>query len=210
MESETNETGTAGATGNKRSGSDRRKSPRSAADRRRLRNRIGTAVLVVLLGGAATVYGCNSDRITGPAATPPSRAVPTAPNADVLGATTTTETALPGEETNLCNGELVPYRGKVSYGFFTTPSDALHQRVKFSYVFDGTGDLGNVYHGASEYAEEFNVSTNGAVENFNHETRMTSPTAPDMKLHYVAHVRLTADGTIDASFEKAPPIDCGK
>ena len=209
--SEINDTGTAGATKKNRSGSDRRKRPRSAADRRRLRNRIGTGILVVIVGGSALAYGCNSDRIAGPSAppsSPPSRSIPTTPNADVLGSTTVTEAALPGEEMNTCNGELVPYRGKVSYGFFTTPSDAFHQRVKFSYVFDGTGSLNNVYHGASEYAEEMNVSTNGGEETFNHETTMTSRSAPDMKVHYVSHVKLGADGSIAASFEKGPRIDC--
>lgn len=189
----------------KRAGRDRRGARRSAADRRRLRNRIGGAVLSALLAGTAMVYGCNSDSISGPSATPSATRTPAA---TVIGATTVTETALPGQEENTCNGELVPYEGKVSYGTFVTPSDAFHQRVKLSYVFKGTGTLGNVYHGASEYSEEFNVSENGAVMNANHETRMTSTTAPDLRVHYVAKVRLNADGSLDASFEKGPRIDC--
>jgi hypothetical protein len=188
-----------------RSGRDRRAGRRSAADRRRIRNRIGAAVLTFLLAGTATVYGCNSDRIAGPSAPPASAR----PNATIAGATTVTETGLPGEETNSCNGELVPYEGKVSYGMFATDGGTFHQRVKLSYVFKGTGALGNVYHGASEYSEELNISTH-AEWTFNHEVRMTSQTAPDFRLHYVAHVKVSATGDFTVTFEKGPRIDCNR
>jgi len=193
-----------------RSGRDRRAQKRSAADRRRIRNRIGGALIALIVAGTGTFYACNSDRIAGPGGAPPAASAPSSPRGEVLGATPTTAQAVAGTEENTCNGELVPYRGKVTMGLFFTEGLTSHQMLKLSYVFDGDGSFGNPYHGSSEYSEEFNVGPGGAEETFNHETRMVStvPGVPDLRLHYVAHVRLNTDGSIAASFEKGPRMDC--
>ena len=103
--------------------------------------------LVAMLGAALiTLSGCNGDAVMAPSG----GSVPKAGTGDIAGATTVTEVGLEWTETNVCNGDVVPFHGKVSYDAFATGSDVYHQRTKFSYVVDGTANLtGNVYHGAS-------------------------------------------------------------
>ena len=168
--------------------------------------RIARGSFAAVLGAAASILvtACSGDSIMAPA----SNSRSSAGAGEVIGSTTVTETAIVGTETNDCNaGELVPYHGKVSYAAFVTGSDNFHQRTKFSYVFDGTGSLGNVYHGASEYSEEWNVQTPPAEYNFDHNVTMTSPTAPDFKLHMVLHIHVSLTGTT-VTVDQGPRMDC--
>jgi hypothetical protein len=190
--------------GNSRSGRDRRQKSRSAADRRRLRNRIGGALLAIVVAGVATVYGCNSDRIAGPAAAPTS-AIPSRPNAD-LGLPAPTEFPFEWEETN-CNGEVIPMHGKVRFDEFSTNGGTDHLFFKMHYVVDATGTLGNVYHGASEYDSEVNTSVTGGEATYNHQVTLNSSTAPDYRVHIVTHV-VYKPGGVTASFDKGDPDPC--
>ena len=122
-------TETVGARTDNRSGRDRRATQRSTADRRRIRSaanrgrtgkRIGRTLLAVLLTGAATVYGCNSDRIAGPSPSPTKAAAP-----DLLVVSTPAQQqATSTEFPDPCTGETVQGTQTAQYVFDVDDQDA--------------------------------------------------------------------------------------
>jgi hypothetical protein len=158
---------------NSRSGVDRRAVKRSAVDRRRVRNGICGALLAVVLVGTATVYGCNSDRIAGPSASPTSAA----PAADLVlppGNSSGSEPYATVEEA--CNGEFVLGSGKQANDFWFDATSGFHMRFARHYTFDGNGytnydptlgtsgvsaPTGNSYHGSGDFTDDVYVQADG-------------------------------------------------
>jgi hypothetical protein len=163
---------------------------------------------VLLMLGA--VVGCGgSESVTGPP-----RATPIAtlkPSGAIIGATNT-KTPFEGTDENKClPGEFVPVHGWVAYSFFVSSTDVTHEKVKFSWVVDGTGSLsGSDYHGSEEYLEEINVSFLPLEETFVHEVHMISAdkTVPDYFEKMLFHLTINGQGEASAFVERGPTVEC--
>jgi hypothetical protein len=107
-------------------------------------------------------------------------------------------------ETNCQNGDEVPFRGHMTINVHTTPSFMFKLLFSTHTVVDGEGLIwGDVYHGSSNDVFEIN---NGVIfpfeETLVHNVNLQSPTAPDMKIHVVAHVTVNANGQWTATVDK--------
>ncbi|MFL5608506.1 MAG: hypothetical protein ACJ8AD_18775 [Gemmatimonadaceae bacterium] len=163
----------------------------------------------VLLMLAAVISCAGGDSVTGPSggALSPS----STPRGAIIGATTT-RTPYEGTDDNKClPGEVVPVHGSVAYAFFVSGTDVTHEKVKFSWVVDGTGTLsGSDYHGSDEYLEEINVSFFPMEQTFVHNVHMISvdKTVPDYIEQMLFHLTINGQGEVSAVVERGPTIEC--
>jgi hypothetical protein len=186
--------------------------------------RIGRTLLAVLLTGAATVYGCNSDRIAGPGpakVTTPGLLVVSTPEQQQA---TTTEFPDP------CTGELVQGTQTARYVFDVddqTPHITVHMRFRFE--GNGVRDVvnpitglvsrqltGTTYRGSGEDNLEVNDNLNNekfeSTQTTNYRifaTNSLNEATDDFSMHTNTHItmffvpfRATADVT------HAPPFEC--
>jgi hypothetical protein len=188
---------------------------------RRVLETKGLRHVVLSVGGtllltAGTLAYCSSDSITGP---PPPRALTSSaasqsprgsnagqatPTSNIVGDNNSSESRLPyeGREMNCMNGELVPFRGHMAFALFVSDGDVTHKRLQTSYVFDGTGSLGHVYHGSGGQTDILNVSVLPMTWTVHHRVRMTSRTAPDMHFSMKFHITISGTGKPTAFVEK--------
>jgi hypothetical protein len=181
--------------------------------------RLARALIGVMLVATAAV-ACGGERITGPASQAPTRKfVIDQPLADILRDNNSSESSVTvlWEEENKCNGDLVTGRMKASFALFTSDTDVEHLRIHTHWVADGTATItGNVYHGASEDNLTINSSSDPLAPRLEwtqvHVERLTSPTAPDMRVKFLFHITVSATGKPTASVEKGSPVDpeCSK
>jgi hypothetical protein len=172
------------------------------------RTRRAAAASAILL--AAALAGCaGSEGVTGPERSAPTPGAK--PTTAIIGATTT-RTPYEGTDENRClPGEMVPVKGSVSYSFFVSSTDVTHEKVKFSWVMDGTGSLsGSVYHGSDEYLEEINVSILPLEETFEQEVHMISAdkTVPDFFEKMLVHLTISGTGQVTATVDRGPTVEC--
>jgi hypothetical protein len=176
-----------------------------------LRHVIRSVGGTLLVAGATLAY-CSSNSITGPA-TPDAttrKLAPTDPRGSIAGVGDNgsgTRTPYEGRETNCHNMETVPFRGHMSAALFVSGGDVTHQRLQTHYVFDGTGSLGNVYHGSGGQSEILNVSVLPMTWTIHHRVRMTSQTAPDMYFSMKFHITISGTGKMTAFVDKVS-TDC--
>jgi hypothetical protein len=163
------------------------------------------AIAGALLFATSLLACAGGDGLTGPSSFASAGAQ--TPRTEMVGMTTT-NTPYEGLSENKCNGEMVPVRGKVAYTFFVSGLDVTHQKVKFSWVMDGEGSLGNVYHGSEEYEEELNVSILPMETTMVHEVHMVSNTGPDYFEQFVFHLTISGSGETTATVERGPTVDC--
>jgi hypothetical protein len=155
---------------------------------------------------ATSLLACaGADGLTGPSNFASAEAQ--GPRAAIIGETTT-NMPYEGVSENKCNGELVPVRGKIAYAFFVSGLDVTHEKVKFSWVMDGEGSLGNVYHGSEEYIEEINVSFLPMEQTFVHQVHMVSKTGPDYFEKFLFHLTISGNGEPTAFVERGPTEEC--
>jgi hypothetical protein len=172
------------------------------------RNVMAAALLAVAT--MVSIVGCTgSESLTGPQSA--SLVATSTPSAAIIGQTTT-RTPFEGEDENKClPGELVPVHGSVAYSFFVSGTDVTHEKVKFSWVVDGTGSLsGSVYHGSEEYLEEINVSILPMEQTFAHNVHMVSldKSVPDYFEKMLFHLTISGSGDVAAVVERGPTVEC--
>lgn len=156
---------------------------------------LGVTVSAVAILGA----GCSPDRIAAPSRNADLTVHGTVAHAVVGDADTF---PFSWEQVNCNNGEVVPYSGHETVNVHFVPPGNLHLQFDFHTTVDGTGDLGNVYHGAAEDSYVLNdPSTLGFEYTQVHNVIMNSTTAPDMHVKVLVHMTVSATGEWTASVE---------
>lgn len=158
----------------------------------------------------SALAACSADGVTGPAApkAPALKLLAGQPQLDVIGDPSGEKIPIEATEPNTCHGgELVPFRGHMALTAFTSDGDVFHQRFQMHYVFDGTGTLGNVYHGSATHSTNLNISLLPLTYTEHHQVRMTSRTAPDMIVTMKFHMTITPSGRV-VSVDKGPATEC--
>jgi hypothetical protein len=195
----------------------RRKRVRTGRGRGRGRGReygkLGVALLRTALFAGALLASCRSESLTGTG----KRSAPTM--TDLIGTTvadpslsTDPSASFPynGDDMNPCNGELVPAHGSATITAFTSSGDVFHQKFQIHWVLNGTGDLGNVYHGDDQFLEEMNVSFLPFEETIVQNVNMHSNTAPDYRSKMLLHLTVSGSGKPTATVSKATNDGCGQ
>jgi hypothetical protein len=183
---------------------------RRSAQMRQSRLRAGRSAMASGLLMLAALIGCaGSESVAGP-----QRAAPTAPSkpSGAIIGVTNARTPFEGVSENKClPGEFVPVHGSVAYSFFVSGMDVTHEKVKFSWVVDGTGSLsGSDYHGSEEYLEEINVSFLPLEWTTVHNVHMISAdkTVPDYFEKMLFHLTINGQGEASAVVERGPTVEC--
>jgi hypothetical protein len=183
---------------------------------RRVVNTKGLRHVIRSVGGTLLIVGgtlayCSGSSITGPQPprelttrksvfTEPTRSTTTDGTiGDLAGDGRTQRFPIEGTQNN-CNNmmEAVPFRGHGSITLFASEGGVTHQRVQTQYVFDGTGSLGNVYHGSGGHSEIINTSVPPMTVTIHDRVRMTSRTAPDMYTSFKFHMTINGQGQMTA------------
>lgn len=191
----------------------------------RIRQQKGVGRIALSLCGTALIAGafmanCRSESVTGPVTsahtsggdvTSGGGSSPSGSSHSLLdynGKTVTTDYELADE--NQCNGEAVPVKGTMSVTFFVSSIDVTHIKWQTHLVVDGTGSLGNVYHGDDQFLDETNVSILPMEETIEHNVSMHSSTAPDYRSKYLFHITISGTGEPSAGVDKGPNDSCSK
>lgn len=187
----------------------------------RVRKQKGLGRIALSLCGTAFVAGglfanCRGESLTGPTTRGGDVATGngptgTAPSHSIDQLNGKTFTApYDGMDENKCNGESVPVKGTVSYTLFPSSLDVTHFKVQSHWVIDGTGIMGNVYHGDDQFLDEINSALLPLEWTTEQEITMHSSTAPDYRSKWSFHLTINANGDVTATVGKGPTLECSQ
>lgn len=182
--------------------------------------RIALSVCGTVLVAGAFLANCRSESVTGPVTNTQASGGDVSSGgsrpsglshsvSDLNGKTVTT--SYEAMDSNPCNdGEAIPVKGRTSVTIFASSLDVTHMKFQIHLVADGTGSLGNVYHGDDEFLDESNVSILPFEETTQHNVSMHSNTAPDYQSKLSFHITISGNGELTAFTDKPPNDPCSK